>query len=671
MGLVIPFCMILTEILSSYVSSWAYDAQWCGEHPMYETLESCVRATHARSQVALLGAMTSMNSVSASTFNSLNRAVSFIGLTKTDLEIADQVSLTSDLIIPSNIRLVFRRGGGIDRGPYSLTIGGPISVGLWQIFYGAGTITFGVDSVAAVYPEWFGAKGDSDGNSGNGNDDRSSLQAAINSLSDEGGLLELQKNKVYRSSDNIHIAKNNVTITGGGHLFFDRDVAFSSYGGFSGAIVVTRGTAVDDMKGGATLRRLGNILDRFEIKDVKISSRGSRGDGYLANHKGIVIVGANLVRIQGIRIQGFRGEMVDVAGVQEIWFQNNSLYNGAHNGIAGLVTSHWHIRGNNFISIGQIAEIGGPFLEFCDNIITDWGGPNNAGTLSGIWVTNSTFRESTRAIVSNNYIEASRDYEGKIGSAIRISQSTPGRTDSFIGSLKVDNNVIVGPWGHGIYVASPPSPGGHEVISSNLIIAIHSLPAQFPIKVARDAKGYPHGVATEIVNNSIFHADGNCANSIDVSGEGLREPPRVNVIGNVIQTTTKLRSEAGANKIGGVIYVSKFHSNYQLIERNYRDGNLIDDSVNTFSDGSTTPSVLGYRVHETSNSSPTKIKNFEDGKGGQSITVIFGDSNTTIDFTGGNLMGNRGYDWNPRKGDHMSCLLNGKSWYCEVSKNTR
>lgn len=42
----------------------------------------------------------------------------------------------------------------------TLTISGPFTAGLFQLFSGAGSVVFGAGSVTDVYPEWFGAVGD-------------------------------------------------------------------------------------------------------------------------------------------------------------------------------------------------------------------------------------------------------------------------------------------------------------------------------------------------------------------------------------------------------------------------------------------------------------------------------------------------------------------------------
>jgi len=78
----------------------------------------------------------------------------------------------------------------------------------------------------------------------------------------------------------------------------------------------------------------------------------------------------------------------------------------------------------------------------------------------------------------------------------------------------------------------------------------------------------------------------------------------------------------------------------------------------------TTPSVDGWNLFKTANTGATTISMLDDGVAGQRIIIIFGDSLTTIDFTGTNLKGNGGVDWSPSEGDWMECVFDGSNWYC-------
>jgi hypothetical protein len=85
--------------------------------------------------------------------------------------------------------------------------------------------------------------------------------------------------------------------------------------------------------------------------------------------------------------------------------------------------------------------------------------------------------------------------------------------------------------------------------------------------------------------------------------------------------------------------------------------------------GEPTPNVYNGNILKTANTGATTITSFDFGSQGQLIWVIFGDANTTVDFTGTNLYGNGGADWSPGLNDSMTCVYDGTNWYCDISDN--
>lgn len=95
--------------------------------------------------------------------------------------------------------------------------------------------------------------------------------------------------------------------------------------------------------------------------------------------------------------------------------------------------------------------------------------------------------------------------------------------------------------------------------------------------------------------------------------------------------------------------------------------------ISNLDSNSNGPSVaFGAKRHtfKTNNSNPTTIESFTGGYAGQEITVIFGDANTTIDFTGTSLKGNGGSDFTGAVGDVMTGVFDGTNWYFNVQDNT-
>ena len=86
-----------------------------------------------------------------------------------------------------------------------------------------------------------------------------------------------------------------------------------------------------------------------------------------------------------------------------------------------------------------------------------------------------------------------------------------------------------------------------------------------------------------------------------------------------------------------------------------------------FVDGDATPSIYSSNAFKTGNAAPTTITTFDNAIIGQQIAVLFGDANTTIDFSGTNLLGNGGTDWTANVNDVMAAVYDGTNWYCEVS----
>lgn len=87
----------------------------------------------------------------------------------------------------------------------------------------------------------------------------------------------------------------------------------------------------------------------------------------------------------------------------------------------------------------------------------------------------------------------------------------------------------------------------------------------------------------------------------------------------------------------------------------------------TFTDGDTTPSVIGNNYYNVINTNPTTITNFDNGRAWQEIYIrILDDGKTTFDFTGTNLRGNGGIDWTPLVYSWMRAVYDGTIWRCEV-----
>lgn len=141
-------------------------------------------------------------------------------------------------------------------------------------------------------------------------------------------------------------------------------------------------------------------------------------------------------------------------------------------------------------------------------------------------------------------------------------------------------------------------------------------------------------------------------------------------IGISLQDATQHGLELGPNYFSTGITTQV--ENLKRADLYFTEANMVVNkrTVATIANGDATPSVAAADAFKTANTAATTITAFDDAYAGKQITVIFGDSNTTVDFTGTTLKGNGGADFTATTGDHMVCIFDGTNWYCNVSNNT-
>ncbi len=116
-------------------------------------------------------------------YASLTAAVAAIGSTPATLVINAATTCTANTTIPATLAIETVFTGSINQGAYTLTVTGPFRAGMYQVFAGSGSVTFGAGTTTA-HPEWWPA--DSTG---------VAIQSAINSLT--AGDVQLAANKTY------------------------------------------------------------------------------------------------------------------------------------------------------------------------------------------------------------------------------------------------------------------------------------------------------------------------------------------------------------------------------------------------------------------------------------------------------------------------------------------
>jgi len=226
-----------------------------------------------------------------------------------------------------------------------------------------------------------------------------------------------------------------------------------------------------------------------------------------------------------------------------------------------------------------------------------------------------------------------------------------------------DHNIVIGNFfflcKHGVYLS-----GSHhnQIISNrsntNDYCGIVLLDSNFNTLNANRA--FNNGVAGDGARNGIL---------LEGSSEG-------NVaVGNTCKNETGTNQQNGM-AITGTAFDNIVLGNHLIGNANRpllvtsTGWNLIDNNLGrtgvlrTFGSTDATPAVDSSDLCKTNNEVPTTITMFDEGVKGQKIKVLFGDGNTTIDFTDTNLKGNAGVDWTPASGDWMEAVFDGTNWYC-------
>lgn len=102
-------------------------------------------------------------------------AITAISTDEVTLIVNEAETVAADVTVPTNVSLFFAKGGSLAvANTKTVTINGDIIAGSYQIFSGAGDVTFGTDAPGVIDVRWFGATGDGT------TDDEAAVQIAVN-----------------------------------------------------------------------------------------------------------------------------------------------------------------------------------------------------------------------------------------------------------------------------------------------------------------------------------------------------------------------------------------------------------------------------------------------------------------------------------------------------------
>ena len=196
--IVLLVCLVLTGVVSAATVN----------NPMTEDLDADEYDILDVGKLTTDDIITKGPWVDVDAYGSFSAAISGIGANEKTLLISSVKDVNDNETVPSNITLYFLHGGKLDISEgNSVTVNGQIEAGLYRIFAGGGTVSFGEDfnnyykdsgnGATTVYPQWWGAKGDGDAN------DTAALQNAFNSIGD--GQKIVIPPGTYHFNDTLHL----------------------------------------------------------------------------------------------------------------------------------------------------------------------------------------------------------------------------------------------------------------------------------------------------------------------------------------------------------------------------------------------------------------------------------------------------------------------------------
>ncbi|HDD44581.1 MAG TPA: hypothetical protein ENG63_06965 [Candidatus Desulfofervidus auxilii] len=568
--------------------------------------------------------------VDVRSYDSLANAVSAIGSSNVTLFIPNTQTVSSDLTIPENITLYFLYPGKITvNSGCTLTINGGIIASLYQIFDGDGTIT-GNPKIEAVYPEWFGAKGDEV------TDDAKAFHKCISFIKNAiYNKIILQKTTYlvtsYQTSNYILYIDFPVIIEGNGAILKK---------GQDGYCLVIEGTDT-------------NYLDFVEISNLEI-------DG---NSKGLQCLTLNYIKkvnFKNIKAHNTAtDDCISIARSEQVSLNNIEAYE------AGSWPLFFHLvndlRVEGFKGYNSTADIDVIDIKNCENVKLKNIIISNSARY-GIRIRNSGLKTLKTLFIEN--VDITSDWDG-----ISVIADQEDGTSSDIYSIMLLNisTKRIEVTGYSatpvrcVYVSNLKSEdwGGDYATAFKYSEIIKIENSYFD-------KGL-YGICNA-QNCKLVSVDGNVIKNV---GEGSTINRPVISILNTEHLYVENNVVEGGSKTGYLVEDTSDTKIVPVIKNNklFNVAELFNgDIYTTFSDGDTTPSVANKKYFKEANTSATSITTFDDGISGQEIVIIFtsddgtGKSYTTI-VHGSGIYLKGGTNVTPDTNTTMSFVYDGSNWY--------
>jgi len=664
--------------------------------------------------------------------NNLSTAINTIDSITVILVINTEISLTDNVTVPDNITLWFTRSGSINLGNYDLTINGNIKADYHQIFNYNGSGEVFIDIIDEVYPQWWGAIGDST------TDCTISIQSAINSISynsESGtkitGTVKLISGIYY--VDSIEI-KPRMILEGNGML--NSILTNDSTSDSTSIITIQQGLI-------PPVASFDETYGKYYIKDLGIETNGNSGISFYGGS-------CSMSKVENIFIRniGNQGSSVGVlwSNTENTDAPFGEYYSGYWNMMENIQIENFYkgiscinqttdlkIHGglifNNFIGI-DLAKC--TLIDICtaiQNGSQSFGNQDNAigiqiGRLGDTKVinvhgtrielqgdhTHHILFDSTSAIeritfegnghvvysdgikfdgisnsnVSKVYINE-QEYIATDKEIVSSNTNDEGEVSISGGQITSYSHGSYSKWygkNHAIYpgwIRDNLPEDGHKRLYINGTLKHRQDNTSFVTENCKfsfrgSQKLTENDTTPSVALGNFFYFQNSVATTVTQLDDGMSgQMLFIRFQDNI----TTIDFETGVNFIGnGGINWKPVAGGYMIA---YNDGvrwNCIcigkpQDNLQYFGDADAHPSVeTDQKLYVYDSTNVITVTNFHDGYIGQRITVVFYDDNKTIDFTGASLYGNEGVDWDPEINDHMTCVFDGSNWYCDISDNT-
>ena len=225
------------------------------------------------------------------------------------ISVAQETAIGRDLVIPADVVLKVAAGGFFS-GAGKLRIEGKLEAGRSHIFRGTGQVTLAPGSAPAVYPQWWGARGNGK------NDDSAALQAAVA----QRGKVFIPKTGDSYLLNGLHplllhsgsrIESDGATLKLLGMNYDKRPCFFSTTaqinGGYDAAVPVTEGVVIRGINLDGNIEQVSGQpctgINAYKVSKLSVEEVGIRNlSGEVGGGYGIVVWYSNGATLKRIRV---------------------------------------------------------------------------------------------------------------------------------------------------------------------------------------------------------------------------------------------------------------------------------------------------------------------------------------------------------------------------------